>query len=39
VVTDNGQRWNIPPHLLSPVKDTGATEPRHPVSKKKKRLR
>lgn len=21
VVTDNGQRWNISPHLLSPVKD------------------
>jgi len=22
VVTDNGQRWNISPHLLSPIKDT-----------------
>ena len=21
VVTDNGQRWNVSPHLLSPVKD------------------
>jgi hypothetical protein len=21
VVTDNGQRWNISPHLLSPMKD------------------
>lgn len=21
VLTDNGQRWNISPHLLSPVKD------------------
>lgn len=21
VVTDNGQKWNISPHLLSPVKD------------------
>ena len=21
VVTDNGQRWNISPHLLSPIKD------------------
>jgi len=21
VVTDNGQRWNISPHLLSPLKD------------------
>jgi hypothetical protein len=24
VVTDNGQRWNISPHLLSPVKDIPA---------------
>jgi hypothetical protein len=39
VITDNGQLWNIPPHLLSPVKDAGAIEPRYPVSKKKKRLR
>lgn len=21
VITDNGQRWNISPHLLSPIKD------------------
>jgi hypothetical protein len=21
VVNDNGQRWNISPHLLSPIKD------------------
>ena len=27
VVTDNGQRWNISPHLLSPLKDAGTTEP------------
>lgn len=25
VVTDNGQRWNISPHLLSPVKDAKPT--------------
>lgn len=37
VVTDNGQRWNISPHLLSPVKD--ATEPQRPAGKKKERLR
>jgi hypothetical protein len=24
VVTDNGQRWNISPHLLSPIKDVQA---------------
>ena len=39
VVTDAGQRWNISPHLLSAVKDTGATEPKSPAGKKKKRLR
>ena len=37
VVTDNGQRWNISPHLLSPVKDTGPAQPTAP--NKKKRLR
>ena len=37
VVTDNGQRWNISPHLLSPVKDTGPPQPAAP--KKKKRLK
>jgi len=26
VMTDNGQRWNISPHLLSPVKDAGPTQ-------------
>ena len=39
VVTDNGQRWNISPHLLSPVKDARAAEPQPPAGKKKKRLR
>jgi hypothetical protein len=24
VLTDNGQRWNISPHLLSPIKDVQA---------------
>ena len=27
VVTDTGQRWNISPHLLSPVKDAGSGQP------------
>ncbi|MFQ5409563.1 MAG: hypothetical protein ACE5FI_14230 [Anaerolineales bacterium] len=26
VMTDNGQRWNISPHLLSPVKDANPTQ-------------
>ena len=39
VVTDNGQRWNIPPHLLSAVKDAGTVNPQPPTDKKKKRLR
>lgn len=39
VVTDNGQRWNISPHLLSLVKDAGTAEPQQPAGKKKKRLR
>ena len=39
VVTDNGQRWNISPHLLSAVKDAGTAEPHPPAGKKKKRLR
>ena len=40
VVTDNGQRWNILPHLLSPVKDTGSADPHRPAkARKKKRLR
>ncbi|WP_293650701.1 hypothetical protein [Thiolapillus sp.] len=40
VVTDNGQRWNISPHLLSPVKDTGSADPHRPAkARKKKRLR
>jgi hypothetical protein len=37
VVTNNGQRWNISPHLLSPMKDTGPAQPAAPS--KKKRLR
>jgi hypothetical protein len=37
VVTDNGQRWNISPHLLSLVKDAGPVQPAAPS--KKKRLR
>ena len=39
VVTDEGQRWNISPHLLSPVKDAGDVEPEPSGGKKKKRLR
>ncbi len=39
VVTDNGQRWNISPHLLSAVKDAGSAEPQQPAGKKKRRLR
>ena len=40
VVTDNCQRWNISPHLLSPVKDTGSADPHRPAkARKKKRLR
>jgi len=26
VMTDSGQRWNISPHLLSPVKDANPTQ-------------
>ncbi len=39
VVTDNGQRWNIPPHLLSAVREAGTVSPQPPTGKKKKRLR
>ncbi len=39
VVTDNGQRWNIPPHLLSAVKEAGTAEGKQPAGKKKKRIR
>jgi len=39
VVTDNGQRWNISPHLLSPVKDAGSADSQQPAGKNKKRLR
>lgn len=27
VMTDNGQRWNISPHLLTPVKEAAVTLP------------
>ena len=37
VVTDNGQRWNISPHLLSPVKDTGSADPHRPAKARKKK--
>ncbi len=39
VVTDNGQRWNIPPHLLLMVKDASANQPQQPTGKNKKQLR
>ena len=39
VVTDNGQRWNISPHLLSAVKEAGTAQPQSPSGKKQKRLR
>jgi len=39
VVTDDGQRWNISPHLLSPVKDAGTAESRPPANGKNKQLR
>jgi len=39
VVTDDGQRWNISPHLLSPVKDVGAASAQATKSRKKKRIR
>ncbi|AEK56868.1 conserved hypothetical protein [Acidithiobacillus caldus SM-1] len=35
VVTDNHQSWNVPPHLLSPVKDARPTQPQQPTSDKK----
>ena len=39
VVTENGQRWKISPHLLSPVQDTGSAQPQQPAGNKQKRLR
>ncbi len=39
VVTDDGQRWNISPHLLSAVKDAGTAEPQQPTGEEKKQLR
>jgi len=39
VVTDDGQRWNISPHLLSVVKDAGVAEPQQPTGVKKKQIR
>jgi len=38
VLTDEGQRWNISPHLLSLVEDADTVEPGPPANKKKKRL-
>ena len=37
VVTESGHRWNISPHLLSPVKDAGASTnpPKAPHNKKR----
>ena len=38
VLTERGQRWNISPHLLSPVKDAGSSaQPK--ASQNKKRLK
>ena len=39
VVTDNDQRWNLSPHLLSPVKDAGTAQLQPSAGEKKKRLR
>ena len=39
VVTESGQRWNISPHLLSPVKDASATTNRSKASHNKKRMK
>lgn len=39
VVTESGQRWNISPHLLSPVKDAGAATNRSKASHNKKRMK
>ena len=38
VLTESGQRWNISPHLLSPVKDAGAGTTQSKAPHKKKRL-
>jgi len=37
VVTDSGQRWNISPHLLSSVKNTGTDQSDKPAGKKRLR--
>ena len=37
VITDDGQRWNVSPHLLSPVKDVESETP--PKSSPKARLK
>jgi len=37
VVTDNGQRWNISPHLLSSAKNTGTDQSGMPAGKKRLR--
>ncbi len=36
VVSDNGQSWNVPPHLLSPVRDAGPVQPQPPAADKKR---
>ncbi len=36
VLTDDGRRWNIPPHLLSPVKDAGTAESSPSVTETKR---
>jgi hypothetical protein len=36
VLTERGQRWNVSPHLLSPVKDVGGSpQPKTPQNKKR----
>jgi hypothetical protein len=36
VLTEGGQRWNVSPHLLSPVKDAGSNaQPKTPQNKKR----
>ena len=36
VLTEGGQRWNVSPHLLSPVKDAGSSaQPKTPHNKKR----
>jgi len=39
VITDEGQQWRIPPHLLSPVKDITPEKKPNTNRKRKKRKR